>query len=134
MIKQVFDIEDYWRIVVFYDLDYDNISPVIKELKEAGASESAIDECYDMLESSCAKAATFSNINEHLSVVLFNPHRSKKDYMNSIAHEAEHVKQAMLKAYNVEDNGELPAYTLGHIIYMMYPVFKNFICEKCSNK
>ncbi len=38
---------------------------------------------------------------------------SRIDYINSIVHEAEHIKQAMLKAYRVEDKGEPPAYTIG---------------------
>ena len=29
--------------------------------------------------------------------------------------EAEHIKQAMLEVYDVEDEGEAPAYTVGYI-------------------
>ena len=38
-------------------------------------------------------------------------------------HEAVHIKQAMLRAYNVEDVGEAPAYTIGYLISQMYQVF-----------
>ena len=129
MIKQVFDIEDYWTVVVFYNIDYSLISRIVKELVNAGASTEIIKETYDMLKSGQAKAATYNNIDWHISVVMFNPHKSKRDYINSIVHEAEHVKQAMLAAYDVEDEGEPPAYTIGHLVEQMYHVFGEMVCN-----
>lgn len=66
-----------------------------------------------------AKAVTISSIDFKTSIVLFNNHKSYLDYINSIVHEAEHIKQAMLDAYNVEDFGEAPAYTIGYIASQM---------------
>ena len=66
-----------------------------------------------------AKAVTLSNRLLHISVVVFNKHKDKLDYINSIVHEAEHIKQHMLKAYNVDDEGEPPAYTVGYIAMKM---------------
>jgi hypothetical protein len=40
-------------------------------------------------------------------------------------HEAEHVKQALLRAYSVDDIGENAAYTIGYIVSRMYSIFKN---------
>lgn len=74
-----------------------------------------------------ALGGTASNIKRHVSVVLFNRHASPEEYINTIVHEAEHVKQAMLAAYDVEDEGEPPAYTIGYLVMRMYQVFKTFI-------
>ena len=60
-------------------------------------------------------------------MVLFNTHDTIEDYLNTIVHEAEHIKQAMLKAYNVNDIGEPPAYTIGYIVMRMYRVFRKFL-------
>lgn len=81
-----------------------------------------------MMHSGKAKAVTFSNIAQHISVVLFNVHTNKVDYINSVVHEAEHIKQAMLYAYNVEDKGEPPAYTIGYLVSQMYKVFPQCKC------
>lgn len=129
MTKQVFDIEGYWEVVVFYDLDYHLFKYVVKALLHAGADGRDIKEIYAMLKSGKAKAATYSSQEKHMSVVLFNPHESHYDYINSIVHEAEHVKQAMLEAYSVEDEGEAPAHTIGHIVSEMYRVFGEMVCE-----
>ena len=76
-----------------------------------------------------AKAITCSSSKYHVSIVLFNSHISKADYINSIVHEAEHIKQAILNAYDVEDKGEDPAYTIGYVVMKMYEVFRMFICK-----
>lgn len=128
MIKQIFPIKDYWKVVVFYDMDYHFFDNAKQELFKIGASDWVIDELYDMMITGRAKAVTFSNLAEHTSVVIFNIHESKADYIDSIVHEAEHVKQAMLKAYQVEDEGEPPAYTIGYLISQMYQVFQHLIC------
>ena len=66
-----------------------------------------------------AKAVTISALDYNVSIVLFNYHKSYYDYINSIIHEAEHIKQSMLYVYYVDDSGEPPAYTVGHIASQM---------------
>ena len=110
-------------------MDYHFFNNARQELIKIGASDRAIEELYDMMITGKAKAVTFSNLQEHISVIIFNVHESKADYIDSIVHEAEHVKQAMLRAYQVEDNGEPPAYTIGYLISQMYQVFQHLICD-----
>jgi hypothetical protein len=129
MIRQVFDIEDYWKVIVYYDLDYSLLESVVTVLRHIGISEDALEELIDKLRSGEAKAATYSSPEKHISVVLFNEHSTNEDYLNSIIHEAEHVKQAMLEEYKVEDKGELPAYTIGYLVGCMYRAFKQLICN-----
>jgi hypothetical protein len=52
----------------------------------------------------------------------------KSDYISSIVHEAEHVKQAILDTYDIEDKGEAPAYTIGYLVMQMYEVFRILVC------
>ena len=128
MIRQQFYVEHYWEVIVFYDLDFDLFQYIEEELLSIGFPLREIDILYYQLWSGYAKAVTCSNLLYNTSIILFNPHPSRQDYLDSIVHEAEHVKQAMLEAYRVEDMGEPPAYTIGYLISRMYPVFKNIIC------
>jgi len=130
MIRQEFKIEHYWQVIVFYDLNFDLFRYIEEELADIGFLSEDIEEIFYKMKYN-AKAVTCSNILYHISVVLFNPHTSSQDYLDSIVHEAEHVKQAMLEAYQVEDRGEPPAYTIGYLISQMYPVFRNIICGRC---
>ena len=124
MIRQVFHVKNYWEVVVFWDIDYDLFSVVKGELRRCNASSYNIAKVYRDLKYGEAKAATYSNIHKHVSIVLFNRHETRGDYINSIVHEAEHVKQDMLYAYYVDDSGEPPAYTIGYLVMRMYGVFR----------
>ena len=132
MIKQVFQVEHYWEVIVFYSLDYNLFDYIEKVLVDNGISDKSLEELYYMMSTGRAKAVTFSNLNLHTSVVLFNIHKTKEDYVDSIVHEAEHIKQAMLHAYQVEDRGEPPAYTIGYLVRRMWGVFKTIVCDECG--
>ena len=125
MVKQTFSVGGYWEVVIFWNLDYHFFDDVELELLMIGFTKASIEEVRKSMESGEAKAVTCSH--QHTSVVLFNKHESKTDYINSIVHEAEHIKQAMLRAYDVEDIGEAPAYTIGYLVGKMYEVFRTFI-------
>ena len=127
MIRQMFNVEHYWEVVVYYDVDFNLFSAVEKDLFYFNIPLRVQRRLYNMLKYNDAKAITCSNPEEHVSIVLFNKHSSRKDYINSIVHEAEHIKQVMLKAYKVEDKDEPPAYTIGYLVARMWEVFKNII-------
>lgn len=119
MIKQIINVENYWKIIVYYNIDYNLFNYIAKDLYyEVSFHVKKIYDVYYNLKYK-AKAVTVSSIYNHTSVVAFNKHKNTYDYINSIVHEAEHVKQAMLKAYNVDDKGEPPAYTIGFIVMKM---------------
>jgi len=128
MIRQQFYVEHYWKVVIYYDVDGGLFFQVFKELERIGFPSKEIKKIFYDLKNN-AKAVTCSNIEYHKSIILFNPHPSPQDYLDSIVHEAEHVKQVMLKAYRVEDSGEPPAYTVGYLVSRMYPVFRRFVCS-----
>lgn len=132
MTRQSFTIDGYWEVTVYYDVDYNLFNVIEEELLDKGASIALIEELYYMMYSGKAMAVTFSNSAQKYSMVLFNPHKTKQSYINSIVHEAEHVKQAVLKYYDVEDEGEDAAYTIGYIVGQMYKGFYSLMC-KCSN-
>lgn len=123
MIRGEFNIEKYWKVIVYFDVDYSLSGFIEKELERLGFSEEPLEEMWDIMSSGEAKAVTCSNVRNHVSVVLFNNHISKEDYINSIVHESEHVKQAVLEVYDVEDSGESPAYTVGYIVMKIYSLF-----------
>ena len=124
MIKQSIDVEHYWKVIVYYNIDYNFFHSIESSLINAQAPDKTIDSIYTNMTIGNAKAFTFNNTILHRSVVGFNNHSSKYDYINSIVHEAEHIKQGMLKAYNVDDSGEPPAYTIGYLVMKMYEIFQ----------
>ena len=124
MIRQHFSVKHYWKVIVYHNVDYNFFHKIVEDLYSINVSSKTIEEAYKMMSSGKAKGVTISNLYLHRSVVLFNPHRSRYDYINSLIHEAEHLKQAMLYAYDIDDSGEPPAYIIGYLAMRMFEVFK----------
>lgn len=118
MIKQIINIDNYWEVIVYYDIDYNFFNDIVKELNYLNAPVEEIDKIYYTMKYK-AKAFTYSNLKYRVSIVGFNKHFDKYDYINSIIHEAEHIKQHMLRSYKVLDEGEPPAYTVGYVATKM---------------
>ena len=129
MIRQQFYVENYWKVIVYYLSDYNFSDIIINDFHDIFALDEDIKEIFSYLSSGKAKAVTYSNYELHVSIVVLGVHRYKEDFVNSIVHEAEHVKQAMLKVYKIEDKDEPPAYTVGYLVMMMYRVFKTLLCK-----
>lgn len=119
MIRRTINIDDYWKVIVYYNVNYNFFNIISRELKRYGASNSTIRRIYNRMSKGKAKAVTISFYEEKVSVVLFNTHKSYYDYINSIIHEAEHIKQMMLEVYEINDEGEAPAYTIGYVAMKM---------------
>lgn len=124
MIKQQFYVEEYWKVVVYYDLDFDLLEPIYKDLRALLFPEKDIEEIFRQLKRRKTKGVTCSNGYHHTSIVIFKPHKDIYDYINSLVHEAEHIKQAMLSTYTIEDKGEPPAYAIGYLVMRMWEVFR----------
>lgn len=125
MIKQVINVNNKWKVIVYYDIDYNLFPYINQELYKAGIKKHHIEQIYNTMYHRKAKAFTMSNLKSKTSIVGFNTHKTRSDYISSIAHEAEHVKQAMLDYYGVEDVDEPPAYTIGFLVMKMLQVFDN---------
>lgn len=119
MIKNTFNIDNYWKVIVYFDIDYNFFSIIEKEFYKRNISNKTIKTIYNNMKYNKAKAVTVSIYKYKTSIVLFNKHKSYYDYINSIIHEAEHIKQSILYFYKVDDYGEPPAYTVGYIASQM---------------
>ena len=127
MIRQQFYVEHYWKVVVYYNVDYRFFNLLADEMRNVGASDMTIKKIWGEMSGRKAKAVTYSHLLKRVSIVLFNKHSSKTDYLNSLVHEAEHIKQSMLEAYGIDDSGEPPAYTIGFLVGQMYQVFNTLL-------
>ena len=118
MIKRIININNYWKVIVYYNIDYNFFDYIENDLLYYCTPVGNIKRIYYNMKTT-AKAFTYSNVKYKVSIVGFNIHFDKYDYINSIVHESEHVKQAILKYYNIADEGENAAYTVAYIAMKM---------------
>ena len=119
MIKKVFNIDNKWKVIVYYNIDYNLFDYIANDIHKLSMSDKLVNRVYKAMKSGKAKAVTISSPVNKCSIVGFNPAKSDYDLINSIAHEAVHVMEAMLDYYNIDINGEPPAYTIGHLVQIM---------------
>jgi len=99
MIKQTIDIAGYWKVIVAYDV----------YLGETNAG------------------FTHTDFNKKLSIVCIGNADSKKQFLNTIVHEAKHVQSHICRYYNVPEDGEDAAYLIGYLAMQMYNCFRHLI-------
>ena len=119
MIKKIFNIDNKWKVIVYYNIDYNLFDYIATDIRKLGMSNKLINKVYKEMKNGKAKAVTISSPVKKCSVVAFNPTKSNYDLINSIAHEAVHVMEAMLNYYDINIKGEPPAYTLGYLIQII---------------
>lgn len=119
MIKKIFNINNKWKVIVYYNIDYNLFDYIADDIYYLEKDDKLVNRVYKMMKSGRAKAVTISSPLKKCSVVGFNPTNSKYDLINSIVHEAVHVMEAMLNYYDVDITGEPPAYTLGYLVQIM---------------
>lgn len=127
MIRQVINVDNHWRVIVYYNVNYALFDYIKEELVSLGSPVEEIDKLYDTMSSFRAKAATYIIPKHKTSIVLFNKHKSNIDYLNSIAHECYHVVDGILDYYNYSMRGEPPAYTIGFLFKEMFKVFDSAV-------
>ena len=127
MIKQIINIETYWKIIVYYNVNYNLFYIIIDDINSNGTPVEEIGIIKHKLLFGDAKAVTINCIKQNISFVLFIKHKTIEDYISSIVHEAEHVKDAILYKFRVKNIGEPPAYTIGYIVKQMYKVFIKYV-------
>jgi hypothetical protein len=101
MIRQDIDILGYWTIIIVYDI-------------YLGEKNSGF---------------THTNFNKRLSIVGIGKADSKKQFLNTIVHEAKHIQSHICNYYDVNEDSEDAAYLIGYIVMKMYECFKNYLCQ-----
>lgn len=99
VIKQNINVEDYWEIIVFYNVSLGK----------------------------GIYGYTKTDYTKRLSIVCISTHQDPDQVFNTIIHEAKHVQSHICKYYNVREDGEQAAYLIGYITMKMFQCFKNFL-------
>ena len=127
MIRQSFNVKHYWKVIVYYNIDYNFFDLVEADLDNISSPVKERIKVFTLLNQHKAKGVTISSLKYNTSIVLISRHHSIEDFISTIVHEAEHIKQAMLDKYNVEDKDEPPAYTIGYLVMKMFKAWRYLI-------
>lgn len=128
MIKNIINVDNYWNIIIFINVDYSRYDDIAEELTKADASEEAIKQIYNNISNKYNSAFTYTNSDTRTSVVGINKTTSRRELINSISHEADHIQYSICKYYNVPLGSEDAAYLLGHLVERLYISCSHLLC------
>ena len=128
MIKSIIDVDGYWSVVLFVDVDYDRYDTIESALTDILAPISVIDDIYNKISYKFNSGVTFSNPEFKTSVVCINKTTSREELINTISHEADHVQDTICKYYNVTLDSEDAAYLIGYLVGKMYYSSRRLFC------
>ena len=133
MIGQYFDIDVYnWKVYVYYEVNKNDIPFCITRLKDLTIKKSVIDECKEtILSGKYNKAFIYSSYIKKESIIFITHPSSTGEFLNTITHEANHLKSHIASYYNLDEKDEEVCYIIGDIVQQMSETFMRFIYSKC---
>lgn len=131
MIGQSFYIDKYdWQVVVLYEVSYNNKDYVISLLETICSDNNLIDKAIANLNLRKRNTGfTYSDLYKRCSIIVIGKTTSNREIVNTIVHEANHLKSHIATAYDIDEKGEEVCYLIGGIVRTMFRVFSKIICS-----
>lgn len=130
MIGQRFYIDKYdWQVMVLYEVGSDSADIVIGMLESICDDNKILDAAYESLSNGKPNTGfTYSDYDKHRSFMVIGKTTSIRETINTIVHEANHLKSHIATEFDIDEKGEEVCYLIGSIVGSMYNVFRKFIC------
>ena len=131
MIGQRFYIDKYdWQVMVLYEVGSSDTNIVIRMLEYICSDNDIINTAYENVSNGKPNTGfTYSDYDKQLSFMVIGKTTSIRETLNTIVHEANHLKSHIATAYGIDEKGEEVCYLIGNIVKTMYDVFRKFICS-----
>lgn len=115
MKERYIDIDEAWGVLFCYDYDRNDYNRMHSIMESFGLSEYRIIDAMEVLRNKNT-GMTISNGAVTMSVVFISPATSKEQFMDTVAHEIDHVQYAITRHYGVECGSEDAAWLQGYIM------------------
>lgn len=115
MKKHYIDIEGYWGVIFLYDYDLMDMDEIAAILDSFGLSERKIRKAMPVLYG-VNSGMTVSRADLTMSVIIVSNATSMEQFFDTIAHEIDHVQDAVDMFYGVRQGSEDSAWLQGYIM------------------
>ena len=119
MTRQYIDIQGKWGVLVYFHVGRRDLLEVADALRQLGCDEEYTDHAMGVL-SGRNHALTFTNNTVRMSLVAIAETTSDAEFINSVAHEINHVRHHICKYYDIAEDSEDAAYLQGYIAMNVY--------------
>ena len=132
MLRQLINLDGYWLATVIYvPLDKD-MPQVAEALASLGCPDEDITETWRSMTEKWNQGYTWSNPHRRRSITLIGRTTDWAQFFDTVMHETSHIRDEIMKAYDMMNYGEPPAYTQGEIGRQMAPMIRRIACPCCG--
>lgn len=124
MVTRYIDVDGYWGIIFVYDFNILDAEEMAAIMDSFGLSEHEIPKAIRTL----LGVNTGMAISRHdltMSVVFVSEASSLDQFLDTCAHEVDHVQAAILEHYNIPQGGEDGAWLQGYIMRKITRILQN---------
>lgn len=110
------DIQGKWGIVLCYDLDKYDEDEARQSMTAFGVRDWKTDEAMDILLHHYNTGMCVSREDIRMSLIFIGNATSEEQWWDTASHELFHAQQAILDYYNVPNDTEDAAWTMGYLM------------------
>lgn len=121
MIERYIDVDSAWGILFCYDYDRRDYNRMSAIMDSFGLSEYKIIEAMEVLRHKNT-GMTISRSDLTMSVMFVSPATSYSQFIDTIAHELDHVQDAICRHYGVAHGSEDAAWLQGFLARQFSPI------------
>lgn len=129
MIGQKFYIDKYdWQVMVLYEVGSSDTNIIMRMLESICNDKTILANAYESVSNGKPNTGfTYSDYNKQASFMVIGKTTSIREMINTIVHEANHLKSHIATVYGIDEKGEEVCYLIGDIVKTMYEVFRKFL-------
>lgn len=110
-----------WDVDIYYDATPDNRDEILDCIVDMGVDRRTEVRAYRQLSKwEPNLGLTYSSIDKHKSIVVIGFADSIAQFLNTLAHEKQHLEMTIIKSLGIDPYGEEAAYISGDIIESIY--------------
>ena len=110
------DIQGKWGIVLCYDLDKYDEDEARQSMTAFGVRDWKTDEAMDIRLHHYNTGMCISREDIRMSLIFIGNATSEEQWWDTVSHELFHTQQAILNYYNVPNDTEDAAWTMGYLM------------------
>lgn len=131
MIKGVFRLDDYdWEVVYMLAVESDDIDEVLDVMYDVGCSDKVLYDVENMILGRCCDVGySWTSRKERKSLITISRASSLMEFINTFAHEIDHVEKHIAKALRFDPYSERASRLVGDMVGRLFnDIINKLLC------
>ena len=119
MSARYLDVAGKWDIVLVWDIGAEVSAMLVGWLEALGATRAEARKACNVLTGGLNRGFSYSNPDLQMSLVCIGDASSRAQWWDTVAHEVDHLQNAIMEVYDVEPGTEDAAWLQGYLMRLI---------------